>query len=84
MAKNVKDVTEFDFGFSFQDDLESNLNAVTEKAAIAEDKAQTLYNMFIPLLNNLKKFPDKPNIYWPDRVKKIDSFIEKMDQVLNS
>lgn len=82
MAKNVKDFTDFDFGFSFQDDLEQNLNEVSEKAASAENKAQLMYNMIIPLLNNLKKFPEKPNIYWPDRVKKIDSFIEKLDTVL--
>ena len=43
-----------------------------------------MYNMIMPLLNNLKKNPDKPNIVWPDRQKKIDEFIKKLDDVLNS
>ena len=43
-----------------------------------------MYKMIMSLLNNLKKNPDKPNIVWPDREKKIDEFIKKLDNVLKS
>lgn len=75
---------DFDFGFEFSDDL---TETVTEKellAASAQNKAETMYKMIMPLLNNLKKNPDKPNIVWPDRQKKIDEFIKKLDNVLKS
>ena len=72
-----------DFGFSFTDDLESDLYAAQEKLSKDQNKAQEMYDMIMPLLNNLKKNSDKPNIHWPDRVKKIDQFIKKLDNVLN-
>jgi hypothetical protein len=75
---------DFDFGFSFSDDLEEAVNEHAEAAKVAQDKAQKLYDMIMPLLNNLKKNPDKPNIVWPDRDKKIDEFISKMNKVLSS
>jgi hypothetical protein len=53
------------------------------KANAAEAKAQMMFDMIMPLLNNLKKNPDKPNIVWPDREKKIDEFIKKLQNVLN-
>ena len=54
-----------------------------QEAAIAQNKAETMYKMIMPLLNNLKKNPEKPNIVWPDREKKINDFIKKLDSVLN-
>lgn len=86
MARNnVQDPSEddHDFGFSFSDDLESDLYAAQEALAKDQNKAQEMYNMIMPLLKNLKKNPDKPNIHWPDRVKKIDEFIKKLDTVLD-
>lgn len=81
MSKNILDIdTEFDFGFDFEDDMSE---AVYE-AAKAQNKAETMYKMIMPLLNNLKKNPHKPNIVWPDREKKIDEFIKKLDTVLKS
>ena len=65
-----------DFGFTF-----SNLNATK---ASADDKVQGLRKMIMPLLNNLKNNPEKDTIVWPDRVKKIDAFIEKMDKYIDS
>ena len=76
--------TDFDFGFSFSDDPEEVINEHATAAKEAQDKAQKLYEMIMPLLKNLKKNPEKPNIVWPDRVKKIDDFIAKMDKVLSS
>jgi len=85
MAKSLLDVeTDFDFGFDFSDDLTDAVNEKEQQAAIAQTKAETMYKMIMPLLNNLKKNPDKPNIVWPDREKKIDEFIKKLDNVLKS
>lgn len=83
MAKNEIDL-DFDFGFDFSDDLTDAVNEKEQQAAIAQTKAETMYKMIMPLLNNLKKNPDKPNIVWPDREKKINDFIKKLDSVLSS
>ena len=80
MGKNVTPIEDHDFGFDFQDDMTEHL---TSKADAAESKAQALYNAIMPLLNNLKKNPDKTTIVWPDRQKKIDDFIKKLDNILN-
>lgn len=79
-----KEIFDFDFGMDFADDLQEVVADQSIKANVAEAKAQKMYDMIIPLLNNLKKNPDKPNIVWPDRQKKIDDFIKKLDDVLNS
>jgi hypothetical protein len=68
-----------DFGFSMVN--ESELESTKDS-----DKAEKLRAMIMPLLNNLKSNPDKDIIKWngADRVKRIDDFITKMDQLLNS
>ena len=83
MAKNEIDL-DFDFGFDFSDDLTDAVNEKEQQAVIAQTKAETMYKMIMPLLNNLKRNPDKPNIVWPDREKKIDLFIEKLENILKS
>jgi len=80
MATNKDD--EWDFGFS--DDLNDVLATTTDEAEKHKAKAQQIVDMILPLLNNLKKNPDKPNIVWPDREKTIDKFIKKMYDKLNS
>ena len=66
-----------DFGFTFTD----------EESFVKSDntKLLELRAMVMPLLNNLKKNPDKDIIQWPgkDRVKRIDAFIEIMDKLIN-
>lgn len=85
MAKNTIDFDkDFDFGIDFADDLSDTVEQKSKQAEAAQDKAMTMYKMIIPLLNNLKKNPDKPNIVWPDREKKINEFIAKLDSIINS
>jgi len=84
MAKNITPISEFDFGIDFAEDLTEVVQSSTNAAQQANAKAQALYNAIMPLLNNLKKNPEKPNIVWPDREKKIDLFIEKLDGIMNS
>ncbi|CAB5221597.1 hypothetical protein UFOVP247_209 [uncultured Caudovirales phage] len=74
---------DFDFGFTFTEDLQDVVTDKSKKANAAEAKAKKMYDAIIPLLNNLKQNPDKPNIYWPDREKKIDNFINKLDNILS-
>lgn len=68
---------EDDFGFSLVS--EEELSADTTAAT---DKLHGLKKMVMPLLKNLMKNPDKEYIYWPDRVKKIEAFIKKMDEYI--
>ena len=64
----------FDFGFTAMDESELE---VVQQASVSEEKLTKLYSAIIPLLNNLKKNPEKDYIYWPDRVSKVQAF-EKM------
>lgn len=72
------DDLEDDFGFSLVSEDELNVGVQN-----ATDKLHGLRKMITPLLNNLMKNPDKEYIYWPDRVKKIQTFIKKMDEYID-
>ena len=66
----------YDFGFSMHSDEE------LEKPSI--DRAQAMYNMILPLINNLLVDADKkPNIKWPNRRKILEDFKKKLEQILN-
>ena len=69
---------EWDFGFTSEDELKVEAN-VNDKAIAIE-----LRNIIMPLLNNLKKNPDKDIIKWEgkQRIKQIDAFIKKMDKLI--
>ena len=43
-----------------------------------------MYNMIVPLLDNLAKDPDKSYIYWPDRQKKLAQFKQKLKDVIDT
>lgn len=72
----------FDFGFTAVD--EDELSSVQQTVALANDaeqlalstqeKLDSLYNAITPLLNNLKKNPEKEYILWPNRLEKIEEF----------
>lgn len=67
-----------DFGFSFID--------AEELIQPSTDKLIQLRDMIMPLLNNLKKNPEKDVIQWKgkDRIKKIDDFILKINKHIDS
>jgi hypothetical protein len=79
----------FDFGFTAVD--EDELNAVQEaKAQVSEvssaatgaqERLDRLYNAITPLLNNLKKNPEKEYILWPDRLQKVESFEDHLQKI---
>lgn len=79
----------FDFGFTAVDEYELEVvqkeqarSAETQSEAATAAKAanerrkqlDNLYNAIIPLLNNLKKNPEKEYILWPDRLAKVEAF----------
>lgn len=79
----------FDFGFTAVD--EDELQAVQKTAALANDAEQlatttqerldNLYNAIVPLLNNLKKNPEKEYILWPDRLSKVEQFEDYIQKI---
>jgi hypothetical protein len=78
---------------NFEDDFDFGFTSVSEEvfaeaeAAVQEgqQKAEAIYKMILPLLNNLAKDADKnAYIHWPDRAVKIEQFKKKLQSVLNS
>jgi hypothetical protein len=86
---NIKLDESFDFGFSIVDEGElevlqeaqDTITTVSAEAATLEDRLNKLYNMMMPLLNNLAKNPDKNYIFWPNRLAKIEQFRDQLDKV---
>lgn len=65
----------WDFGFTAVDEDELDAVVETTKAATSyEERLDALYNAVIPLLNNLKKNPEKEYIRWPNRLEKVEEF----------
>ena len=68
-----------DFDFGFTSIAEDEINKPEE------DRARAMYDAIMPLLRNLARDADKnAYIHWPDRSKKIDQFITKLNVILNS
>jgi len=79
----------FDFGFTAvtEDELqgvEVAKKIAEESTASAEElqaRLDNLFNAIMPLLNNLKKNPEKEYILWPDRLKKVEAFEDMLQQI---
>lgn len=82
----------FDFGFTAvdEDELQSVQDAqkavgdVEVEAKSAQEKLDRLYNAITPLLNNLKKNPEKDYILWPDRLAKVEQFETHLQGIYKS
>ena len=69
------------------DAVQEQVQAVSQATAVAtevQDKIDALYNMIMPLLNNLQKNPEKEYIYWPNRMDKVESFRDQLTEVYKS
>ena len=77
--KESSKMDEDDFGFTAVSDEELFQSDTVEEM---KTKLESLRKMIMPLLNNLKANADKDYIHWPDRTKKIDAFIKKMDKII--
>ncbi len=67
-----------------QEEASSVIDEVTSTAQEYKDRLNLLYKMVTPLLKNLAADADtKPYIYWPDRKKKMQEFMARVDAVVN-
>ena len=79
----------FDFGFTAVDEEEleavqtatKKAESVSTTATAAKIKLDKLYNAITPLLNNLKKNPEKDYILWPDRLTKVEAFEDHLQKI---
>ena len=80
---------DFDFGFTAvtEDELDV-VKDVTKKAESlganalnTQDRLDKLYNAITPLLNNLKKNPEKEYILWPNRLEKVEQFEDLIQKI---
>ena len=82
----------FDFGFTAvdEDELEAVQKATTaawkieSTANTTQEKLDSLYNAIVPLLNNLKKNPEKEYILWPNRLAKVEAFETHLTDIYKS
>jgi hypothetical protein len=60
------------------------LDQVVAGAETTQEKLDKLYNAIIPLLNNLKKNPEKEYILWPDRLAKVEAFETHLQKIYSN
>ncbi|QIG70664.1 hypothetical protein EVB91_108 [Rhizobium phage RHph_I1_18] len=79
-----------DFGFTFEDEVQldnsdlekanQTIAALTETVESQKTANRTMYRKIAVLLHNLRKFPEKPTIKWPNRAESIDKFLEELKE----
>ena len=78
---------DFDFGFTTVDEGELEVaqkaQQATETADQVTERLNKLHASILPLLNNLKKSPEKEYIRWPNRVSKIEEFEAYMAKIVH-
>jgi len=84
--ENLMDIEEttHDFGFTFADENDvvatsKTYNSNQEEIADLRKRLADVKKMFMPLLINLSKDPNKPMIKWPNRKAVLDEQIKKLD-----
>ena len=58
-----------------------NLQKTVVEAEGFEDRLNNLYNAIQPLLNNLRKDPEKEYILWPNRLERVEEFSDYLDKI---
>ena len=85
----MSDDLDFDFGFTAvtEDELDV-VKDVTKKAESlganalnTQERLDKLYNAITPLLNNLKKNPEKEYILWPNRLEEVEQFEDLIQKI---
>lgn len=75
-----------DFGFTFTDEDEITTPVYSSLNDQVDDLKKRLYaveKIFLPLLENLARDPDKAIIRWPNRKEVIDRQIKKLKSLTN-
>jgi hypothetical protein len=67
-----------DFGFTFTTENELLQSSTANEVDDMKKRLLSLRSMFLPLLENLNKNPEKEMIKWPNRKAVIDSQIKKL------
>ena len=79
------ELDDIDFDFGFVAVSEEKIVADSGVADEDQSKAEAMYKLITPLLNNLAKDSDKnAYIHWPDRKTKIDAFKKKLEGILKA
>lgn len=73
-----------DFGFTFANENEiietnQNYSSLQEEVNDLKKRLSAIHKIFLPLLENLAKDPDRPMIKWPNRKEVIDKQIKKLN-----
>jgi hypothetical protein len=63
------------------EEMQNKLKQTSEEL---QNKLHGLRKMVMPLLNNLAKDPERDYIHWPDRVEKIQKFINKINNYVDN
>lgn len=79
----------FDFGFTAVDEdeleavqqAEATIQQTSQAASTTQERLDSLYNAITPLLNNLKKNPEKSYIHWPNRLEKVEQFEDHLQKI---
>lgn len=82
------DESSYDYGFSFTEEEEilNEAPVYTSMADEVEDlrnRLRALKIIFMPLLENLSRSPDKPMIKWPNRQPILEKQIKKLNDLTN-
>ena len=78
-----------DFGVTLVDENEleavqkaqETVSSVTASTSETQEKLDAVFNAVQPLLNNLKKNPEKEYILWPNRLEKIEQFEDHIQKL---
>ena len=79
----------FDFGFTIVDEQEleavqqatAKVETVSTSVSETQERLEKLYNAITPLLNNLKKNPEKDYILWQNRLEKVEQFEDHIQKI---
>ena len=79
----------FDFGFTIVDEQEleavqqatAKVETVSTSVSETQERLERLYNAITPLLNNLKKNPEKDYILWQNRLEKVEQFEDHIQNI---
>jgi len=79
----------FDFGFTIVDEQEleavqqatAKVETVSTSVSETQERLDKLYNAITPLLNNLKKNPEKDYILWQNRLEKVEQFEDHIQNI---